>query len=102
MLAFQTRRTPLPNARESSVHVVHRERFIRGGQGGASLEVADAWVDGRTGGVRLIGRSTLPLARMFVGPNGVEVYGARSGDTLEVVLRAGSGESEDSTETRRV
>jgi hypothetical protein len=79
----------------ADVHIVHAERFVAEKDGRASLDMADAWIDVRTRGVRLIGRSTLPLARVFVGPNGFEVYAARSGDALEVVLHAPDRPSED-------
>ncbi|MGO9839207.1 MAG: hypothetical protein ACLP1X_33915 [Polyangiaceae bacterium] len=79
----------------ADVHVVHAERFVAGRDGRASLDMADAWIDVRTRGARLIGRSTLPLARVFVGPNGFEVYAAHSGDALEVVLHAPDRPSED-------
>jgi hypothetical protein len=70
------------------VRTVHAERFVAGEGGRASLALADAWVDIRTRGVKLIDRSTLPLSRVFVGPNGLEVYAARDGATLQVVLHA--------------
>jgi murein DD-endopeptidase MepM/ murein hydrolase activator NlpD len=69
-------------------HAVHAERLVTDGKGQASLEMTDAWVDAQTRGVRLIGHSRLPLRRVFVGPNGVEVYAARDGGAVQVVLRA--------------
>jgi hypothetical protein len=42
--------------------------------------------------VRLIGRSTLHLARIFAGPNGLELYAARDGSAVQVVVRAGGRE----------
>jgi len=71
---------------DADVHVVRSERFVAGHGGGAFLEIADAWVDARTRGGRLIERSTLPMSRVFVGPNGLELYAARDGEALEVVV----------------
>jgi hypothetical protein len=77
------------------VHAVHSERFVAGADGHASLEVADAWFDARTRGVRLLGRSTLPLLRVFAGPNGLDVYAARDGEAVQVVLHAPDHPSDD-------
>ena len=86
------------HARSSSggdIHAVHSERFVAGQDGRASLEIADAWFDARTRGVRLLGRSTLPLLRVFVGPNGLEVYAARDGAAVQIVLHAPDRPSDD-------
>jgi hypothetical protein len=77
------------------VHAVHAERFVAGQDGRASLEIADAWFDARTRGARLLDRSTLPLLRVFVGPNGLEVYAARDGAAVQVVLHAPDRPSDD-------
>jgi hypothetical protein len=77
------------------VHAVHSERFVAGTEGHASLEIADAWFDVRTRGVRLVGRSTLPLLRVFVGPNGLEVYAARDGEAVQVVLHTADKPADD-------
>jgi hypothetical protein len=79
----------------SDVHVLHAERFVSGPDGQASLAITDAWIDARSRGVRLLGRSTLPLSRVFVGPNGLEVYAARDGDAVQVVLHAPQRPSAD-------
>jgi hypothetical protein len=68
------------------VRAVRSERFVDGQDGHASLEVSDAWFDVRTRGVRVFKSSTLPLQRVLVGPNGLEVYAARDGDALELVV----------------
>ncbi|HEY6461665.1 MAG TPA: hypothetical protein VIY73_15965 [Polyangiaceae bacterium] len=73
---------------DEDVHAVHAERFVPGAGGHASLAIVDAWVDARSRGVRAYARSTLPLARVFVGPNGFEVYAARDGERIQVVYRA--------------
>jgi hypothetical protein len=83
------------SSRGGDVHAVHSERFVDGTDGHASLEIADAWFDARTRGVRLIGRSTLPLLRVFTGPNGVDLYAARDGEALEVVLHVPERPSDD-------
>jgi|HubBroStandDraft_1064217.scaffolds.fasta_scaffold25530_2 hypothetical protein len=111
MLAFQfdtapasapslraTHRSKQGPSGRADVHLVRAERFVAEEDGRASLEMADAWVDARTHGVRLIGRSVLPLSRVFIGPNGLEVYAAREardGAALEVVLHAPDRPSED-------
>jgi hypothetical protein len=77
------------------VHAVHSERFVAGTEGHASLEITDAWFDARTRGVRLLGRSTLPLLRVFVGPNGLDVYAARDGEAVQVVLHTPDRPSDD-------
>jgi hypothetical protein len=71
-----------------SVRPVHAERLVEGTDGHASLESTDVWLDARTRGVRLIARSQLPLARVFVGPNDLAVYAARDGAKVVVVVRA--------------
>lgn len=77
------------------VHAVHGERFVPGADGRASLSIVDAWVDARTRGVRAFARSSLPLARVFVGPNGLEVYAARDGERIQVVFRAPANPDDD-------
>jgi hypothetical protein len=68
------------------VRPVHAERFVTDAAGKPTLETVDAWVDAATLGVRLIGRTTVPLARIAVAPEGLEVYGARSGSNVLVVV----------------
>jgi hypothetical protein len=80
---------------QAAVHAVHSEAFVLEGEGRGSLRIVDAWVDPRTRGVRLIGRSTLPLVRIFSGPNGLELYAARDGTAAQVVVRAGGGGGPD-------
>jgi hypothetical protein len=101
MLSFQFEKYPSPasatrvvvrskrRARSvtgGEVRAVRSERFVDGQDGHASLEIADAWFDVRTRGVRVFERSTLALQRVLVGPNGVEVYAARDGDALQLVV----------------
>jgi hypothetical protein len=87
-LSFQFDAPPTPDS-QPDVHAIHSERFVAGVDGRATLELVDAWVDGRTRGVRLLNRSTLPLSRVFVGPNELEVFAARDGEALQVVLHTG-------------
>ncbi|MGH7297549.1 MAG: hypothetical protein ACRELB_21610, partial [Polyangiaceae bacterium] len=102
-LSFQFELAPAPDAsvtvrggrfsrssRGSDVHAVHAERFVAGAGSGAtaSLEMIDAWFDMRSGGARLVGHTTMPLARVFQGPSGLDVYAARDGDAVEVVFHA--------------
>jgi hypothetical protein len=110
MLSFQFDTNPAPGApgtivvrsnrrarswRGGDVHAVHSERFVGGTDGHASLEITDAWFDARTRGVRPIGSSTLPLLRVFSAPNGLDVYAARDGESLQVVLHAPDRPSDD-------
>jgi hypothetical protein len=84
------------SASAEDVHLVHSERFVEGPAGHATLEVANAWVDARTRGVRLVDRSTLPLSQIYVGPNDLEVYATRDGDAVQVVVRAPAHPAVDS------
>jgi hypothetical protein len=77
------------------IHAVRSERFVAGQDGRASLEMTDGWFDAHTRGARLIGRTTLPLSRVFVGPNGLEVYAARDGAALHVVLHVSDHPADD-------
>lgn len=81
-----------------SVRAIHAERFVDGGNGRASIEVTDAWVDLQTTGARAIRRYALPLARVFSGPNGLEVFAARDRDAVQVVVRAATGFGERTPE----
>jgi hypothetical protein len=94
MLSFQFMLKPEPGQAQSEVHAVHSERFVGGADGHATLEMADAWIDSRTRGVRLLGKSTMALSRVFVGPNGLEIYGARDGESLQVIVRTPTMASE--------
>ncbi len=71
-----------------AVHPMHAERLSVDGSGHGQLAITDVWIDLRTRGVKLIGRGSLPLQRIFVGPNGLEVYAARDGAGLQIVVRA--------------
>ncbi len=96
MLSLQFMLAPQPAGQgQPEIHAVHREQLVAGADGRATLEIADAWVDARTRGARSIARASMPLARMFVGPNGLEVYGARDGDALQVVVRTPTMAGED-------
>jgi hypothetical protein len=88
-------RKPQPSTDGQNVHAVRSERLTLEQDGHAMLSLTDAWVDARTRGARLIGHSTLPLSRVFVGPNGLEVYAARDGNALQVVVRASDHPSDD-------
>jgi hypothetical protein len=75
-----------PDHPGDSVRAIHAERFVRQASGHASLDVTDAWVDAQTAGVRPIAHYALPLARLMVGPNGLEVYAARDRRAVQVVV----------------
>jgi hypothetical protein len=102
MLSFNYETNPSPptgrgkHAGGGEVHAVHAERFVAGSEGHpAALEITDAWFDVRTRGVRLLGRTSVPLSRVFVGPNGLEVYAARDGNALQVVVHAADHVADD-------
>ncbi len=44
----------------------------------ATLEIVDAWVDARTGGAKLIGKTSVPLVRVGGALTEVRVYAARA------------------------
>jgi hypothetical protein len=105
MLSFQFQTSPVPTGAAidskrrppsgGDVHAVRSERFVAGPEAGASLEIADAWYDVRTHGARPIDHATLPLARVLVGPNGLEVYAARDGDAVVVVVHTPEHAADD-------
>ncbi len=70
-----------------TVTAVHSERVVEDGAK-ASLEVVDAWVDPRSRGVRLIGKSSVPLLPVSTLLGGTRVFAARDGETVQVVLVA--------------
>jgi hypothetical protein len=86
---------PGANPGAQNVHAVRSQRLVTGEDGHASLVITDVWLDTRTRGARLIGRSTLPLSRVFVGPNGLEVYGARDGNAVRVVMHTSEHPADD-------
>jgi hypothetical protein len=85
-----------------AVHPMHAERLSVDGRGHGSLAITDVWLDARTRGVKLIGRSRLSLQRIFVGPNGLEVYAARDGTGLQIVVRAATSPIEGASAAARV
>jgi hypothetical protein len=68
-----------------TVTAVHSERVAEEG-GKVSLELIDAWVDPNTRGVRLIGRSTVPLELVSTLLGGTKLYAAREAQNVLVVL----------------
>lgn len=70
----------------SDVTPVHRERFIVE-NGEAKLEMVDAWVDPVTTGVRLIGRSALPLKKVGEAPGDLTIYAAQERTHVQLVVR---------------
>jgi len=71
----------------SRVRLVRKERLIRDDAGHASLEIAHAWVDTASLGMRLIDRRHVTLAEVQAGPSGLVVYAAREGKRVLFVLR---------------
>lgn len=70
------------------VWVVRSERFVRGSDDEATLEVVDAYVDAVSLGARLISRSTVALRRIASGPRDVDVYAARDHDKVHFIVTA--------------
>ena len=73
-----------------SVYLVTTSEFSVGEGGRATLEVKEAWVDLDTLGSRLLTKTVIPYARVSKGPQGLEVYAARQGTAVDVVIRAPS------------
>jgi hypothetical protein len=85
-----------------AVHPMHAERLSVDGRGNAALATTDVWLDARTRGAKLIGHGSLSLRRVFIGPNGLEVYAARDGAGLQIVVRAASSPIEGASAAARV
>jgi hypothetical protein len=75
-------------ALQPRVQAVHVERFTRTGDGHATIDYADAWVDPVTGGAKSIGKGSVPLTRVAIGPTGLEVYAARDEGKVQFVVRS--------------
>jgi hypothetical protein len=75
-----------PGYGEMEVTALHQERFIQEDKK-ARVEIIDAWVDPVTHGVRLIGKSTIPLERIGSAWHGVKLYAARGQSVIHVVAR---------------
>jgi hypothetical protein len=84
--SFQSMATVSVGAAGGTVQPVRAERFTPVADGRAELSVAHAWIDPSTLGARLISRGTQPFTRIATAPGGVELYAARAGDTLDVVV----------------
>lgn len=67
--------------------LVRSERFLPGKDGQATLEVAHAWVDTETLGMRLVDRARIALRQVQSGPGGLDVYAAHDGRQVLFVLR---------------
>lgn len=72
---------------DMEVTAMHLERFVLQEDKKARLEMVDAWVDPNTHGVRVIGRSTIPLERIGSAHHGVKLYAARGDKVVHVVAR---------------
>jgi hypothetical protein len=81
-------KTPQAPVKRPSVRFVHKEALTVSDSGQATLDVTDAWVDVLTYGARPISKWSLPLKRIATGPNKLEVYAARDGKVMQVMVRA--------------
>jgi hypothetical protein len=71
---------------DMEITAIHQERFVQEDKK-AHIEIVDAWVDPVTHGVRLIGKSTIPLERIGSAWHGVKLYAARGERVIHVVAR---------------
>jgi hypothetical protein len=78
----------------SAVQALHSERVAAVDDMHATLEWADAWVDPSTRGVRLIGKGSLPLRLVSGLPGGAQVWAARDGEHVHVVLSEGASKKQ--------
>jgi len=84
----------------SAVHAIRGEHLVLDAQSDgqtASLEVTEAWVDARTRGARVLQRATLRFERVYAGPNHADVYAAREGETIHVVMRSPTSPIDEKT-----
>jgi hypothetical protein len=91
-----------PFSGRGAVHPMHAERLSVDGHGHATLDSTDVWLDAQTHGVKLIGRGRMTLQRVYVGPNDLEIYAARDGAGLQVVVRAATSPVEGASAAARV
>jgi hypothetical protein len=76
----------MTGAYAARVNAVHVERVVDEGDDRAALEITDAWVDLKSQGARLIGRTKLPLKLVARAPGDIRVYAMRDKDSVQVVL----------------
>jgi hypothetical protein len=76
-----------PATRPRNIVLVRAERFVEADGGSPRIDVTDAWLDIDTLGTRLIAKSQVPIARVGIGPGGVEIYGVRDEKNVEFVVR---------------
>ncbi len=75
-----------PAAKRPSVRLVHMEKLnVEGAT--VTLDVTDSWVDVLTLGARQISKWSVPMKKISTGPNQLEVFAARSGKTMQVLVR---------------
>lgn len=74
----------------AAVHALRAEEVVIDQDGKATLQVAQAWVDARTLGVRLASRTSLPLALVATGPRGLQIWALRRERDVEVVVTQGA------------
>lgn len=75
--------------KQGRVSVVRAQRFVPGAKGSAKLYITDAFADVVSKGTKLINKSTIPLSRVAVGPNNIEVYAARDGERVRFIVARG-------------
>lgn len=78
---------PRPPVKRPGVRLVHMEKLTVADAGKATLDISDTWVDVLTLGARSISKWSLPMKRISGGPNGLEVYAARDGKTMQLLVR---------------
>ena len=77
--------TSTQQGQHPTVEAVHSERIAEAG-GHVSLDTIDAWVDPVTRGVRLIGRTSVPLELVSTVLGGGRVYAAHDQQSVHVIV----------------
>ena len=71
---------------EHVVAPIHLERVVEEGDGKATLQVTDAWVDATTRGARLINKAKVAMQLVATAPGGIHVYAARDEGRVQFIL----------------
>lgn len=82
---------PIRHSYGGPIMAVHAERLSQPSDDALLLTSADFWVDVKTLGQQPITNSSIELLRLHNAPDGIELYAARGGPWIHVVIRP-SGE----------
>jgi hypothetical protein len=89
---FSTKIDPMYKAsyeRLAGIRLVKREALDLSDASHPKLSVKLAWIDPDTKGARLVEEHAIALTKIATAPGGVRIYGARSGNDVEVIVTAG-------------